>query len=364
MPKLPDHPPDLSVQIPTRGRPEKLAACVRALAHQTLDPTGREGRYEVLVGLDGPDEHAARAARDAWGSRPAQSLRLLDFPRTGHLPIRNALIAHTSAPLVVFMNDDVVAQPGFLAAHLHAHRAAQDVPATLAPSRSQGVMVVGHAPWSVPSQDTLFDQLVRHTSLIFFYDRMNAALADPARPPESSPHHDWGFRHFWTLNASAPRDAILAVGGLTAIPDTYGHEDIELAFRLHHRFNMPVLYRPDAIATHDHRYTPRDVMAREIKLGIASWRFARASPAFALALFGRDITTAAELTYSRDFIAREQSAVDRLAEDFEALARLPVRLESPTPSPPLLPILARQFLLLKRHLWRRGLLTASRETHA
>lgn len=342
MPELPNAPA-LSVQIPTRGRAGQLARCVGALAQVSRDLS--PGEVEVLIGLDGADETAGRSAREAWqGARPdaAQALRVVEFPRQGHLPIRRGLVGMTKAPIVVFMNDDVVAQPGFLSAHFAAHREAE------ATGRyPHGVMVVGQTPWAVPEGDTLFDRLVRETSLIFFYDQMDAAQGDRWR--------DWGFRHFWTLNASAPQRAVLAAGGVTAIHDTYGHEDIELAFRLGRQFGMPVLYRPGARGIHEHRYSPADVMRREMSLGAASWRFARVSPEFGLALFGRDVTGEAEAAYSLEFVERERQAAERLAADFESLSRMSAMC---VPSE-LLQALSRQFLLLKRHLWRRGLLEAA-----
>lgn len=337
MPELPNTPA-LSVQIPTRDRPHALARCVAALAQQVRDGAP----IEVLIGLDGPDPEAARAARHAWGDAPPARLRLLDFPAQGHLPIRRTLVGMTDAPIVLFMNDDVVAQPRFIRAHLDAHHEAA------ATGRyPHGVQIVGHAPWHTPPDDTLFDRLVRQTSLIFFFDAMNNARHDRWR--------DWGFRHFWTLNASAPRRAVLAAGGQAAFPDTYGHEDIELSFRLARQFSMPVLYRPEATAIHEHRYRPAEIMRREVRLGTASWRFARASPEFGLALFGRDVTSSDEIDYSTRFVRREAATAARLAEDFVALATLP-----PESVPePLLPILSRQFTLLKRHLWRQGLLQAA-----
>lgn len=338
MPELPNPAPSVCVQIPTRGRVGKLAACVRSLAQQSLDP----GQYEVLIGLDGPDDEAARAAREAWGDRPAQHLRVVDFPCAGHLPIRRGLVGMTRASVLVFMNDDVVAEPGFLAGHLAAHREAEELGAW-----PNGVMVAGETPWAVPDEDMVFDRLVRETSLIFFYDAMNARRDERDR--------DWGFRHFWTLNASAPRQAVLRAGGFTGVPQTYGHEDIELAFRMHHMLGMPVLYRPEARATHDHRYRPSEVMRREFNLGAASWHFAVANPDFGRTLFGRDITDPAELEYSRGFVERERGTAQRLAADLEALGSM--RGEG-IPSE-LLPILSRQFLLLKRHLWRQGLLSAA-----
>jgi hypothetical protein len=393
MPELPNAPA-LSVQIPTRGRAERLGRCIAALAQDSRD-LGM-GEVEVLVGLDGADEAAGRAAREAWhAARPddAQALRVLEFPREGHLPIRRALVGMTAAPIVVFMNDDVVARAGFLAAHAAAHREAA------ATGRyPHGVMVVGRTPWAVPGggvdqacdgmvggsadrrggtgtegsasdcthieepgpkhdcsqsgtvvaqRDSLFDRMVRETSLIFFYDQMEAGRAERWR--------DWGFRHFWTLNASAPRRAVLAAGGVTAIPETYGHEDIELAFRLGRQFGMPVLYRPEAMGVHEHRYTPADVMRREVSLGAASWRFARVNPEFGMALFGRDVTGEAEVGYSRAFVRREAGTVERLKRDFERLWAMPADAASGEA----LPVLAGQFVMLKRWLWRTGLLEAA-----
>jgi F0F1-type ATP synthase membrane subunit a len=37
--------------------------------------------------------------------------------------------------------------------------------------------VVGDSPWKVHAGDTLFDRMVRETSLIFFYDQMYAKAA-------------------------------------------------------------------------------------------------------------------------------------------------------------------------------------------
>lgn len=322
--------PVLSVQIPTRGRPEQIAACVRALAEQRLDGAG----FEVLIGLDGPGEESARAARQAWGDRPAQNLRIIEFPRAGHLPIRAGLVGLTGAPILVFLNDDVVPGPGFLEEHRRAHAGGE-------------ALVVGRTPWAVPPDETLFDRLVARTSLIFFYDRMDAEAGDGAR--------DWGYRHFWTLNASAPRRAVEAVGGFAAYPGVYGHEDIELAFRIQRRRAMPVLYRSGATAVHHHRYRPADVMAREVALGRASWRFAVERPDFSAATFGCDLSTPEEIGYARAFVERERRTAERLGADFERLALLPPDAASDD----VLPILAGQFTLLKRHLWRRGVLEAA-----
>lgn len=371
MPDVPIHHPEpgipaISVQIPTRGRPGLLAAAVGALAAQDV----RGGlRFEVIVGLDGAQAEAESAARRAWdaaGGDGRATLRVVEFPREGHLPIRRAMVSMTDAPLVLFMNDDVVADAGLVAAHVAAHAEAA---ARCATGRGavdggvgglaypHGVMVVGDSPWAevdaacaaAGDGETVLDRMVRETALIFFFDSLRAGAGERWR--------DWGFRHFWTLNASAPRRAVEAVGGVRAIPETYGHEDIELAFRLHERLGMPVLFRLEARGVHRHRYGAADVMRREEALGAASWRFARANPAFGAALFGRDVASESELAYSREFVERERRDAERLRADFEALGRM--EAGGAGVSEALLGVLSRQFVLLKRWLWRKGLVEAA-----
>ena len=73
------------------------------------------------------------------------------------------------------------------------------------------------------------------------------------------------------------------------MPDTYGYDDNELAYRLTQQLSLPVLYRPEARAPHRHRHRAADVLHRERTLGIAACRYARLNPEFAAAVFGRDI---------------------------------------------------------------------------
>lgn len=149
-------------------------------------------------------------------------------------------------------------------------------------------MVVGAAPWAVRAPDRRVDRLVRETSLVFFYDKMNS----------DEPQHDWGFRHAWTLNLSVATSAVREVGGFCEGLQRPVYEDVELAYRLRERFNSPVLYRPGAVVTHEHFYEPIALLEREAVLGHQSWRLAEVSPACALAIFGRDMRSDASVQTS------------------------------------------------------------------
>ncbi len=333
---------DISVIIPTRGRPEKLAACLTALARQNYDPT----RYEVLVGIDGAEDGEVHAQAEA-GFGHLRSV-VFELPRGGISATRNALLPHARGRILLFMNDDVLATPDLLAAHVAAHdeRARAGKPAA---------MIQGSTPFVAPGPgepDRLFDRLIRETSMIFFYDQM-------VGPRAEDPDHDWGFRHAWPLNLSVAAELVRAVGGFTVFPTPYGLEDDEFAFRLRERFGTPVLFRPRALAWHDHRYEPGEYLARERKLGEAAWGFAGVSPRCAMAMFGRDIRSAEEVAYSRAYVERERAGVERAREAFHGLVDIPAGAVSGEHQNELIRLIYQQHLPLKRWEWRMGLLAAA-----
>ncbi len=329
---------DFSVIIPTFGRPEKLAACLRGLANQSLP----QDRYEVLVGFDGSDETAERHAIHAWGDRPG--LHLVTCPKQGLNATRNQVLAQARGRILISMNDDVYPKPGFLDAHLRAHD-------------GKTAIVVGYSPFLRYNGQTIFDEMCRCTSLIFFYDQM--VDPDTDVPRDSNRDRDWGFRHCWGLNFSAPLSPIRDTGGFLSFPHQYGYDDIEVAHRLRQSLGTPVLFCPEARADHDHRYTPREVLLREFKLGISAWHFAGVAPGFAREVFGRDIRADAEIAHAREAIAAEPPALRDVEREFLASGReLAAGLDVAALSARVADLYQRQ-RELKRSIWRRGLLHAA-----
>lgn len=340
--------PDISVLIPTRGRPAELARCLEHLSRQTLTLD----RYEVLVGVDGPDEASTRACEPA---RRSTGLRLdvVPCPRLGVGGVKNELLPRARGRFLVFTNDDVYAEPGFLDAHLKAQREAQK-------STPAGAMVLGDTPWVVAQPDRLFDRLVRETSMVFFYDQMPGASDALGQTEAYDPSIDWGFRHAWNLNLSAPASAVRSVGGFYRDEtNLYGYEDLELAWKLTRSLGMPVLFRPDARGSHDHRYEPEGYLARERRLGHAAFGFALACPDCARATFGRDVAANEEVAYCGEFLTREARAASRLSESFRALAAVPATAVSGAYERTLVRTIYEQHLLLKRYSWRQGLMAAA-----
>jgi glycosyltransferase involved in cell wall biosynthesis len=98
--------PEVSVVVPTRDRPEGLAALIAALRAQTLAPE----RFELIVVDDGSDPP----------QRPAGSRLALRVIRREHAggpgAARNAGWRAARAPLVAFVDDDCVPLPAWLEA--------------------------------------------------------------------------------------------------------------------------------------------------------------------------------------------------------------------------------------------------------
>ncbi|MCC6285099.1 MAG: glycosyltransferase [Phycisphaerales bacterium] len=322
-------PMELSVIIPTCGRPDQLVQCCAGLARQDLTP----GRFEVLIGVDGPDSGERAAALAAL-----PHARIFEFPKGGPGLVRNGLLAHCRAPITLMLNDDVVPDPACLELHLRAHRELAGRPA----------MVLGAAPWKIRRPDRLFDKLVRSSSMVFFYNRMTG---DAARDPM----HDWGFRHAWTLNLSVP--TTIARLGFNPALGAPCYEDLEWAFNIRTRWGVPVLYRPGAVVLHDHRYEPEGYLRREETMGREACRLARVNPACARAIFGRDILAAPELAYAAEWVRREERSARELSRTFGALAGLSAEVIGE--SEPVLEIIYQHHLPLKRWFWNRGLLGAA-----
>lgn len=98
----------LSVILPTRNRARMLDDCLRSLARQTLPPEA----FEVIVVDNGSTDDTAAVVAEHGGSLP---LRYLLAPEPGLHVGRHAGMQAATSDLLVFGDDDIVAEPGWLA---------------------------------------------------------------------------------------------------------------------------------------------------------------------------------------------------------------------------------------------------------
>ena len=309
----------LSVHIPTYRRPDAINQCLAHLAAQSCAHP-----FEIIVGLDGP----ASATPDPVVPDSIQAnTKLLRLDRLGLIGVRKAMLEETQAEIVLWLNDDAYAHRGLLDAHIAMHDARSDC------------VVGGVARWKPIDQPDLFDLLIQQTDLVFFHQPMQGepSLVD--------------YRNCFGLNMSFPRALAVQAGGIPDMTESYGYDDIELVHRLHHA-GADIWHAPDAIVTHDHRYRPEDVHRREYLLGRAAWHYAKFNPEFANDLFGREITTEAELGYIKEALMRGRRDAERIERSFLELGKRTPELAS-------LDLIAEHWILLKRYLWRWGVLDAA-----
>lgn len=105
--------PAVSVIVPTHERPLALERCLEALAAQDLGA----GSFEVIV-VD--DSAAASVAIDARHTARL-TLRVIHSGGRGAADARNLGAASAAADLLLFLDDDIVAQPDLVRRHLERH---------------------------------------------------------------------------------------------------------------------------------------------------------------------------------------------------------------------------------------------------
>ncbi|HEV1996518.1 MAG TPA: glycosyltransferase [Candidatus Dormibacteraeota bacterium] len=190
--------PRLSVVIPTHRRRGYVVDTVDSLRGQTL-PTSA---FEVVVVCDGDFDGTEEALGKLTTPFP---LKVLVQAQSGPAAARNRGVAESTADIVVFLDDDILAAPELLAEHLEAQ------------SGNRARVVVGRLlpdPTLRAKGWTLWEQ--------HYFDRRYAVIGPGMGIVDG--------RKFYSGNASVARAAFEAVGGFNTAYQRA--EDIELGYRL------------------------------------------------------------------------------------------------------------------------------------
>src|SRR5262249_27992550 len=107
----PDPALDVSVIVPTYQRRNLVARTVAALADQTVD----RDRFEVIVVVDGSTDGTADRVRAL--DRPVH-IRVIEQRNRGRAAAINAGAAGARGPVLLFLDDDMRADPNMIAEHL------------------------------------------------------------------------------------------------------------------------------------------------------------------------------------------------------------------------------------------------------
>ena len=191
--------PLLTVVMPTHNRWEQLCTALAALADQSLPRSD----FDVIVVSDGSTDETDEAIEQGRAPLPVQLIRQHN---QGPAAARNNGVAAATGEVVLFLDDDVVADPGCLAAHLEVHQQTEKPIVVIGPLLTPDDWAF--QPWVLWEQRKLEGQY--------------QAMADGKWSATA--------RQFYTGNASLPRQLFLDAGGFD--PTFLRGEDVELAYRL------------------------------------------------------------------------------------------------------------------------------------
>lgn len=203
---------EASVIIPTYNRAEQLRRCLQALACQTYPATD----FEAVVVVDG----SADGTMDMLASLKTPFLmRVISQSNAGQPSALNRGLAVSTGRVSIFLDDDIVVTPQFLAEHVHLQQ------------EYELVVGVGQIKLELPFDADWFARSFAH-SWKNHYEELNRGERQP----------EWD--ECYGGNMSVPRTAVLAVGG--NVTDLKRGYDVDLAYRLK-RYGCSFVYLPEAL---------------------------------------------------------------------------------------------------------------------
>ena len=207
--------PSVTIVVPTYNRRDRLERVLCALEQQTCGVDA----FDVVVVSDGSTDDT-KDYLDAL--QTSLAITVEHQANAGPAAARNRGVELATGDVVLFIDDDVVAEPSLVAEHLARHALSPDLVVIGPMINPPGYEM---KPWVAWEQAMLYKQ----------YDALAAGVYDATH------------RQFYTGNASLSRRRFVEAGGF----DTRFRraEDVEFAYRLH-VLGMRFEFNPRAIGHH------------------------------------------------------------------------------------------------------------------
>jgi glycosyltransferase involved in cell wall biosynthesis len=234
-----------TVIIPTHNRREWIGSTIATLTAQTGVPEAPE----LIVVTDRCTDGTGDMLRSRFGER----VRVIESSGAGQPAALNTGIAAATGNLAIFLDDEMRAAPGFIAAHLNAHRAAA----------GSLVAVTGYSPVLLSRNSPSL-----HVYLAERYEKFHRALAsgELSRAPSG----------FSGMNVSVPVVEVRNAGGFNT-SYFFQRNDFELGARLI-AGGYSIVYAADARADQELALTAESMVDRAEPRGQNDARLAREFP--------------------------------------------------------------------------------------
>lgn len=224
--------PYFSVVVPTYNRLDMLVRVLDALDAQVDSPP-----FEVIVINDGSKDDTERVMAQRKG------ITFRTQTNAGPGRARNHGVTLAKGKIVVFIGDDTVPEPRFLAEHARVHRESNDNPM---------IACLGYTGWPHGERVTAFMDYINDYGLQFGYKLIQDGETVP-------------FNFFYTSNISIDREVLAAHPFDTTFPSA-AWEDIELAYRLKEK-GLQIRYNARAVTRHYHPMNVDSFARRQYTVG-------------------------------------------------------------------------------------------------
>ena len=207
---------ELSIVIPTYNRAERLRVCLEALNRQTQAAS----EFEVVVVIDGSTDRTIEMLERFQAPYLLRSIRQ---ENSGQARALNRGILEAAGRYILFLDDDIVADPQLVAEHLQAQH------------QYPRAVVIGQITLSLAADAGWYAQAFAQ-GWRDHYEGLNRQKKE------------FTWEDCYSGNMSAPREALLACGGFDA--NVIRGFDVELA-RVLEKAGYSLIYWPSALACQD-----------------------------------------------------------------------------------------------------------------
>ena len=235
----------LSVIIPTHNRADILELCLNKITRQQgVD-------FEVIVVDDGSTDHTPQVVR---GFKDVIYIK----QKASHQgTARNRGVKKATGDIILFIGDDILAEPGFLMQHMNVHTEYPE----------EEIVVLGYTTWDPFLDVTPYMRFLESSGWQFAYHLLTPGFTTHPEP----------YKFFYTSNISLKKSFFDKEKFNTKFAE-YGWEDVELGYRLWKKHGMRLYYEPDALAYHHHQLSETALENRMQTVGRSAVQFEKIQP--------------------------------------------------------------------------------------